>query len=148
MNCTKCKKQIPDGVAFCAYCGAKQTNSSRLNNGRVQWEYCEILSWSMGGAGLFKGPQMQFYARARGPEGEYNAAVSEVFRVQGSLLRALLDSSGSGSGLALALEPRESNQNASNAYHTLVKRLLNDGWEQTGNKGDWYSDTFRRQASR
>lgn len=29
MNCKKCKKEVPDGSAFCCFCGAKQTATTR-----------------------------------------------------------------------------------------------------------------------
>lgn len=100
----------------------------------VQWEYCEIF-WYVKYVGWFGFVgESYFYARAIGPNG--------VYMVQGSK------------------RPCASRQNMQHTAHIpdencgavvneLIRFLVANGWEPTGETGsEWYSYKFRRQVRR
>ncbi len=89
-----------------------------------QWETCEIEAVSIeeGDPGCAR-----FWAKATGPEGDYNAGESELFA---------------------CVLPVKADHQAQGELQALIRRLVDDSWD-TDPLADvepyWYSPRFRRR---
>ncbi|MBN1485504.1 MAG: zinc ribbon domain-containing protein [Chloroflexia bacterium] len=125
MFCINCGTELPDEANFCWKCGRPQKEGVQVKETR--WETCEIVYQKLKEP-FFGDTEFQFWARAIGPEGSYNAGESPVFK-------------------CWSPKPESYSADASNAHKALVSKLLADGWEPTTNSDySWWGDTFRRRV--
>lgn len=129
MYCSSCGKENVNDAAFCAYCGKSINSSTQETTNQFSWEYCEIM-WNYKQK-LFTA-SAQFWARAIGKNGVYNAGESPKYTIT--------DYHPGGNPLF-----KNENFNASTAFNTLVNQLISDGWEPTGPIGDSWTQKFRRK---
>jgi len=94
-----------------------------------QWDTCEIDYNAVTGTGMWTSYQtLQFYGKAIGAQGIYNAGRSPKFR-----------------GYQVGGSPHE-DQKAFDAHAALIRLLVEHGWEATTERGPaWHSNRFRRR---
>jgi len=123
MFCSGCGTQLPDDANFCVKCGKPQKPGVQTEE--PKWETCEISddAESSGINRLFS-VRTYYWAAAIGSKGLYNAGESETFDAA----------------------PRVEGRKQTSAHANLIRKLVADGWEPTGMRGEnWYSDRFRRK---
>lgn len=93
------------------------------------WETCEIQC-ERESQGFLARYQFSFWAKAVGPQGEFDAGDSPVWR-------------------SYDLAPMPYNQVAQQALAALQAKLIQEGWEDTGNRGvPWWNHHYRRRVKR
>jgi len=126
MYCINCGSQLSDDANYCLKCGKPQKPNIQVDE--VKWETCEIVYEEINRGGVFSNSQMRFWADAIGQKGSYNAGASISFE-------------------QYVYPPASDDQRALNAHRDLIKQLIADGWEATGDRGNgWWSHRFRRKA--
>ena len=125
MYCMSCGTELPEHAKFCLECGRPTRPGTPTEREGPRWEYCEIV-WSK----IRSVPAtLQFWASAIGPKGLYSAGASPEW----SLFFG-------------EPYPRRDRNSDRRAHEELIEMLLDDGWEPTGEKGEyWYEDRFRRR---
>ena len=126
MYCSNCGTQIPDESNFCLNCGKPQ--KADVVPFQPKYEFCEIVYVCVKQGGIFFDPldKLQFWAKATGETGNYDAGESDIFE-------------------GTRLGPNSSKNDAVDAHDGLVKKLLANGWERIETQGsEWYSFRFRR----
>ena len=127
-DCSKCKTDLHEYMNYCWNCG--EPHKDGLQRANVQkepkYETCEILFDKDEKKSGWASPVMQFWAKAIGSYGVYNTGESVYFKG--------------------ALPPESDNDKALIAHKLLVSKLIRDGWESTGDRGEtWYNYRFRRE---
>jgi hypothetical protein len=99
-----------------------------------RWETCEIYFKQFVRKGSWFGwMNLQFYALALGPNGEYTAAQSVECKCKTTV------------GVRLNNVPIRNSDNMT-AFNGLVTQLVNAGWEPVDSRGEeWYNYRFRRR---
>jgi len=138
MYCKRCGTQLPDEAKFCWNCGCA---TGEIPAPRDElWETCEIVYKRKEGTTMGQMTSIyaevllgrpgwhRFQAKAMGPAGIYIAGESPEFQHRSLPTGVHHDA------------------RADEALGDLVRRLLRDGWEATGDRGaEWYSHRFRRR---
>ncbi|HBY93341.1 MAG TPA: hypothetical protein DEP84_05135 [Chloroflexi bacterium] len=122
--CVSCGTQLPDEANFCWKCGKPQKQGVQTE--KPKWETCEIVIQRPKEG--FYTSKYQFWASAIGLQGNYNAGESPIFK-------------------AVSVHyPSSDEHKPLNAHRSLIKKLVEEGWEPTGNRGSaWFNEKFRRQ---
>jgi hypothetical protein len=124
MFCSKCGTEIPDEANFCWKCGKPQRPD--VSPVASTYETCEIVYGVLKQNFLFD--DLGFWAKAIGKNGTYNAGFSPKIFVGDK-----------------SLGPKSDIETNVNAHNALVKKLINDGWEPTGGRGEaWFNLRFKR----
>ncbi|MBI5410294.1 MAG: 50S ribosomal protein L7/L12 [Nitrospirae bacterium] len=138
MFCTHCRRENPHDANFCANCGKpvkfgiEETDRGSRAESEAFYEYCEI-NWAGWNSYDDFYREVHFWASAIGKNGKFSAGESS--RIEGSISNAPIGSYDSECKKATA------------AHNELVKKLLADGWEPTGERGQKsYQLKFRRKA--
>ncbi len=134
MNCPNCGKQLPEDANFCLQCGKPLQPGGQVQVQAPPYETCEIRYSQTRQGILFRGEGV-FWARARGPRGEYNAGSMTFW-----------------SSKAWADYASRNDPAAMQAYKALVTKLESDGWERvpatrslnSSGHTQWWNDHFRR----
>ncbi|MCX6032986.1 MAG: zinc ribbon domain-containing protein [Chloroflexi bacterium] len=127
--CANCGARLSKGTRFCPDCGATQKEATLTRGKRVTT--CEIV-FVQTASGL-TGAKGCFEAKAIGPSGTYSAGLSQVFQTG-------LNASGP--------DIKASNKQVMELHRELIDRLVNEGWEPTGDRGaEWWNQRFRRQIA-
>ncbi len=135
--CHECGKSSDDSFKFCPHCGKPSPESNEINvniSSSDVWETCEI--YFVEDKKSFLKSEYLFEASAIGAQGRYAAAWSEV-------LKPTFFHS------PLRLEDGEFYPHIDDSrpmLDTLIKKLVNDGWQSTGRGEEWYSERFRRKV--
>ena len=135
MHCTHCGKLNVENASFCAYCGKPidQTGTKGV------WEYCEIKAYYKEGGCLgvlitFKW-DCYFWGDAIGPNGSYTAGKTPNYSISAFL----------GGNPPTGRNERDM-ELSKQIHETLVKQLISDGWEPTGERGRfWWQVRFKRE---
>jgi hypothetical protein len=139
MDCKNCGTQLPDGANFCYKCGKPQSDNLQVDE--PKWEICEIYHSVEKKGTIFSRPELIFWAKASGPNGNYNAGKSVRFlgdRVYDRPLHGI-DVTPSRWDDEMAY--------AKNALYNLETNLLKDGWEFLGSFGEFYwKKRYRRRV--
>ena len=134
--CSQCGKDHPDDANYCMKCGAPLREDFQAPlQPEPQWEYYEIVFAELRAGGITRQEKIQFWAKAIGPQGEYNAGEGpEVYADQ------------SGYGRITSSVGRDQT-NYVPALNALIAQLTGHGWEPLPNKGYyWFNYKFRRQV--
>lgn len=133
MYCSRCGTDIPDEANYCWECGKPQKPDAIPVLPR--YETCEI-AWDEVKVHRAKTVDLMFWANAVGKDGAYNAGESDVFSQRYFVLGRLYDG------------PNGHIAECANAHAALVKKLIDEGWESTPDRGAmWYQLRFRRLLS-
>ncbi len=136
MKCSRCGTEIPDEANFCWQCGMPQHADAEPQAGQ-DYETCQIRcslvedrqefsNWFQS-HDWYHGAMFKFWAQAVGPDGEYVVGESPTFRAEP------------------VFPPPADDRRARDVYHTFLMRLVEQGWEPLGVKGDmWFSQQLRR----
>ena len=138
MYCMRCGQQLPDDANFCLNCGLAQRPDAvtAMHVAEPRWETCEIR-WQKGRDHFWGGPEGRFWADAIGKDGRYTATRSESVRA------ALGPVTIGGNQHYVPLQDA-----AEEHLDAFITRLVRDGWESTGSRGDfWFSLRFRRRSA-
>lgn len=130
--CIHCGTQLPDSASFCLKCG-KSVKGTAMATAQAEsrWEYCEIVCKEAG----FLGSKSYFAAQAVGSKGRYEAARStKTIRTVPAYEGVTLDTHSWGS-----------EKKAKEALDEIMAMLTTDGWELTGEKGEWWEYKYRRR---
>jgi len=119
ISCAHCGTRLPANANYCWHCGRPQ--GAAPGQGMARWETCEIVCARHPGA-----LTCRFWARAIGPQGEYNAGESPWW---------------------LGGWPDKRNREAIAAQRSLVRCLSKAGWQHTGRGLLWFNDRFQRWLS-
>lgn len=119
MYCGKCGTELPEEANFCLKCGTPRKPG--VGSVEPKYEFCEILY--DGKKSLFSA-YCFFWAKAVGSKGTYDAGKSDQFS---------------------ANYPMAHVTHHVNPHNALINKLVADGWEPTGARGEaWYNVRFRR----
>jgi len=122
MYCSNCGTQLSDDANFCLKCGNPQ--KQYIQTGGPTWETCEIFYKETTNGILWEAGF--FYVEAIGPFGVTEVARSGTFPEFGG--------------------PSSSSTIVTDVHKDLISKLLQTGWESTGDRGDnWWSNRFRRK---
>ncbi len=127
MFCSNCGTQLPDEANFCWKCGKPQKTGVQVDE--PKWETCEIVYADIRLAGPLS-RTIQFWAKAVGPLGVYNAGESTKVKA----------------GVSDSYEPCEWNNKHVTAVNSLVAQLAKDNWQPLPRGQYWYSYRFQRQV--
>jgi hypothetical protein len=136
--CMQCGKELPNDARFCLNCGkpVKDVPSSNIQQ-ESRWEYCEIVCKVAG----FLGLKSYFVAQAASSRGRYAALRSaNLFEAQ-NVFRV---SKGGATGDVPNTGSRKQEEKARIALDEIMSKLFVDGWQLTGQKGDWWELAYRR----
>ena len=138
MRCFFCGTDLPDEAAFCWQCGQPQHPTAEPE---AEYEVavvdCSLVtdpqqfsSWFQS-HDWYHGVRLKFSARAVGPNGNYVAAESPVFKAPPEF------------------PPADDNSGAREIYHRFVLDLVEQGWEPLGTQGgEWFNQKLRRRLER
>jgi len=120
MYCGKCGTKLPEEANFCLKCGTSRKGD--VSSAEPRYEFCEIV-YTVASKSLLS-CYLLFWAKAVGSKGSYDAGKSNQF--SGNFPMAHVN-------------------HHVNPHNSLINKLVGDGWEPTGDRGEqWYSLRFRR----
>lgn len=143
MYCAQCGVQLVVSANYCHVCGTKTSGvrTQPASSAPPVYEVCEttfIMIRDRGPLGISLNPfggkaTWQWIAKANGPRGQYNAAVSSVFKAPYRIDNNWRNG------------PEHHDLDAREALDQMVAALLSDGWEPVVNDG--YRPQFRRRVN-
>ena len=128
--CMNCGHELPDDANFCFKCGKPLKSTIQSAQPDARWEYCEIVC-KVGG---FSGLKSYFVAQGTGSHGLYIAARSTKTFYG-------IDNTG---GDYPDTHAWGGEKKAKAALDEMISLLSADGWELTGEKGEWWEYKYRR----
>jgi hypothetical protein len=132
MYCPQCGKEMPDDANFCLNCGRSLKSAMPVPpQAAPRWEYCEIVSI----VGGLMGGKSYFAAQAVGSKGRYEAARSTKH----------FQAVPTEHGIALDTYTMGGKRLTEAALDEVMSALSADGWELTGEKGEWWEYKYRRR---
>ena len=122
MFCSNCGTELPTDAAFCWKCGKPTKPGTRAEE--PKGETCEIVYEEIYHVWY---PEHKFWAQAIGANGRYSAG-EIVFK--NNSWNVLSD-----------------DRKTVAALDSLINKLVQEGWESTGDRGrNWFNHRFRRRV--